>query len=182
MASNCWNGIRPGRTVARDGSAHDDGHVCRFSAATDDAIRRPSVTGLWLSFRRTGPHWTVASLRTLSGAAHIIARFAGFRAFLVGFTNQAQYGLFNVAEPFLMVRHLQVFVGGMYVHTRCVNIVGMGLLFDLPDGGCSQNAERGTMVAGVGYTPNYHDVLTGSQPDGRAYRPQGTAIRNKVSF
>ena len=25
-------------------------------------------------------------------------------------------------------------------------------------------AERGTMVAGVGYTPNYHDVLTGSQP------------------
>jgi hypothetical protein len=29
--------------------------------------------------------------------------------------------------------------------------------------------ERGTMVAGVGYTPNYHDVLTGSQPDGRAF-------------
>jgi hypothetical protein len=31
--------------------------------------------------------------------------------------------------------------------------------------------ERGTMVAGVGYTPNYHDVLTGSQPDGRAFPP-----------
>src|SRR6266571_1923664 len=29
--------------------------------------------------------------------------------------------------------------------------------------------ERGTMVAGVGYTPNYHDALTGSQPDGRAF-------------
>jgi hypothetical protein len=29
--------------------------------------------------------------------------------------------------------------------------------------------ERGTVVAGVGYTPNYHDVLTGSQPDGRAF-------------
>ena len=29
--------------------------------------------------------------------------------------------------------------------------------------------ERGTMVAGVGYTPNYHDVLTGSQADGRAF-------------
>jgi hypothetical protein len=29
--------------------------------------------------------------------------------------------------------------------------------------------ERGTMIAGVGYTPNYHDVLTGSQPDGRAF-------------
>jgi len=29
--------------------------------------------------------------------------------------------------------------------------------------------ERGTMVAGVGFTPNYHDVLTGSQPDGRAF-------------
>ena len=29
--------------------------------------------------------------------------------------------------------------------------------------------ERGTIVAGVGYTPNYHDALTGSQPDGRAF-------------
>jgi hypothetical protein len=29
--------------------------------------------------------------------------------------------------------------------------------------------ERGSMVAGVGYTPNYHDVLTGSQPDGKAF-------------
>jgi hypothetical protein len=31
--------------------------------------------------------------------------------------------------------------------------------------------ERGTMVPGVGYTPNYHDVLTGSQTDGRAFPP-----------
>lgn len=31
--------------------------------------------------------------------------------------------------------------------------------------------ERGTVVAGVGFTPNYHDVLTGSQPDGRAFPP-----------
>ena len=29
--------------------------------------------------------------------------------------------------------------------------------------------ERGTVVAGFGYTPNYHDVLTGSQMDGRAW-------------
>jgi hypothetical protein len=29
--------------------------------------------------------------------------------------------------------------------------------------------ERGTIVAGVGTTPNYHDALTGSQPDGRAF-------------
>jgi hypothetical protein len=28
--------------------------------------------------------------------------------------------------------------------------------------------ERGTMVAGVGYTPVYHDIMTGSQMDGRA--------------
>ena len=37
----------------------------------------------------------------------------------------------------------------------------------------SQSAltERGTIVAGVGYTPNYHDVLTGSQMDGRAWPP-----------
>jgi hypothetical protein len=31
--------------------------------------------------------------------------------------------------------------------------------------------ERGTVVAGVGFTPNYHDVLTGSQADGRAFPP-----------
>jgi hypothetical protein len=31
--------------------------------------------------------------------------------------------------------------------------------------------ERGAMVAGRGYTPNYHDMLTGSQPDGRAFPP-----------
>ena len=29
--------------------------------------------------------------------------------------------------------------------------------------------EKGTIVNGVGDTPNQHDVLTGSQPDGRAY-------------
>jgi hypothetical protein len=29
--------------------------------------------------------------------------------------------------------------------------------------------ERGTMLPGVGYTPNYHDVLTGSQADGKAF-------------
>jgi hypothetical protein len=29
--------------------------------------------------------------------------------------------------------------------------------------------ERGSIVAGVGYTPNYHDLLTGTQPDGRAF-------------
>ena len=31
--------------------------------------------------------------------------------------------------------------------------------------------ERGTMVPGRGFTPNYHDVLTGSQPDGRTFLP-----------
>jgi hypothetical protein len=31
--------------------------------------------------------------------------------------------------------------------------------------------ERGTMVAHRGMTPNYHDVLTGSQSDGRAFPP-----------
>lgn len=31
--------------------------------------------------------------------------------------------------------------------------------------------ERGTIVAHRGYTPNYHDVLTGSQEDGRAFPP-----------
>jgi hypothetical protein len=29
--------------------------------------------------------------------------------------------------------------------------------------------ERGTMIPGVGYSPNRHDVLTGSQMDGRAF-------------
>jgi hypothetical protein len=31
--------------------------------------------------------------------------------------------------------------------------------------------ERGNMVAGVGYTPNAHDILTGSQMDGSALPP-----------
>ncbi len=29
--------------------------------------------------------------------------------------------------------------------------------------------ERGTRIAGFGYTPNYHDMMTGSQADGTAY-------------
>jgi hypothetical protein len=29
--------------------------------------------------------------------------------------------------------------------------------------------ERGTMIPGVGYSPNRHDVLTGSQMDGRSF-------------
>jgi hypothetical protein len=29
--------------------------------------------------------------------------------------------------------------------------------------------ERGTRIAGFGYTPNYHDIMTGSQPDGTAF-------------
>ena len=33
----------------------------------------------------------------------------------------------------------------------------------------SSLTERGTRIAGIGYTPNYHDVLTGSQGDGTAY-------------
>jgi hypothetical protein len=42
--------------------------------------------------------------------------------------------------------------------------------------------ERGTVVAGVGYTPNYHDVLTGSQPDGRAFPPgEDRTCRNWTS-
>ena len=31
--------------------------------------------------------------------------------------------------------------------------------------------ERGAMIPGVGYAPNRHDVLTGSQMDGRAFPP-----------
>ena len=42
--------------------------------------------------------------------------------------------------------------------------------------------ERGTMVAGRGYTPNYHDALTGSQPDGRAFPPdEDRTCRNWTS-
>jgi hypothetical protein len=29
--------------------------------------------------------------------------------------------------------------------------------------------ERGTMVSGTGMTPNWHDILTGSSPEGRAF-------------
>ena len=36
-------------------------------------------------------------------------------------------------------------------------------------GGENSLTERGTVVSGFGYTPNWHDVLTGSTADGRAY-------------
>jgi hypothetical protein len=38
-------------------------------------------------------------------------------------------------------------------------------------GGQTSLTERGTMIPGVGYTPNYHDALTGTQTDGRAFPP-----------
>jgi hypothetical protein len=42
--------------------------------------------------------------------------------------------------------------------------------------------ERGTMVAAMGYTPNYHDVLTGSQMDGRGFPPgEDRTCRNWTS-
>jgi hypothetical protein len=42
--------------------------------------------------------------------------------------------------------------------------------------------ERVTIVAGRGYTPNYHDVLTGSQPDGRVFPPnEDRTCRNWTS-
>jgi hypothetical protein len=42
--------------------------------------------------------------------------------------------------------------------------------------------ERGTMVAGRGFTPNYHDILTGSQADGRAFPPaEDRTCRNWTS-
>src|SRR5215469_4763475 len=42
--------------------------------------------------------------------------------------------------------------------------------------------ERGTMVPGRGFTPNYHDVLTGGQPDGRAFPPdEDKTCRNWTS-
>jgi hypothetical protein len=42
--------------------------------------------------------------------------------------------------------------------------------------------ERGTMVAGVGYTPNYHDALTGSQMNGESFPPgEDRTCRNWTS-
>ncbi len=42
--------------------------------------------------------------------------------------------------------------------------------------------ERGTMIAGVGYTPNYHDALTGTQTDGRGFPPgEDRTCRNWTS-
>ena len=34
------------------------------------------------------------------------------------------------------------------------------------------STERGKMIAGFGMTPNWHDALTGSPPDGRAFPAQ----------
>jgi hypothetical protein len=42
--------------------------------------------------------------------------------------------------------------------------------------------ERGTVIAGVGFTPNFHDLLTGTQPDGRAFPPgEDRTCRNWTS-
>src|SRR5947209_9151886 len=42
--------------------------------------------------------------------------------------------------------------------------------------------ERGTMIPGVGYAPNRHDLLTGSQTDGRAFPPgEDRTCRNWTS-
>ena len=42
--------------------------------------------------------------------------------------------------------------------------------------------ERGTMIPGRGFTPNYHDVLTGAQSDGRAFPPdEDKTCRNWTS-
>ena len=42
--------------------------------------------------------------------------------------------------------------------------------------------ERGLMIPGVGYAPNRHDVLTGSQQDGRAFPPgEDRTCRNWTS-
>ncbi len=42
--------------------------------------------------------------------------------------------------------------------------------------------ERGTMIPGVGYSPNRHDALTGSQMDGRAFPPaEDRTCRNWTS-
>jgi hypothetical protein len=42
--------------------------------------------------------------------------------------------------------------------------------------------ERGTMVPGRAFTPNYHDALTGSQADGRAFPPnEDRTCRNWTS-
>src|SRR5262245_35048487 len=39
----------------------------------------------------------------------------------------------------------------------------------------TSQTERGTIVAGVGYTQNYHDILTGSQTEGQVI--QGVVVR-----
>jgi hypothetical protein len=41
--------------------------------------------------------------------------------------------------------------------------------------------EKGTIVNGVGDTPNQHDILTGTQPDGRAYTAGGDHTCNNWS-
>jgi hypothetical protein len=57
------------------------------------------------------------------------------------------------------------------------NVKGVTIAKDVDDLHSANNnlnqqtalTERGTMVAGVGMTPNQHDAMTGSQADGRAW-------------
>ena len=57
------------------------------------------------------------------------------------------------------------------------NFTGVVVATDLEHLHSNENAlgdltsltERGTRIPTMGFTPNYHDILTGSQPDGRAF-------------
>src|SRR5262249_6800701 len=58
------------------------------------------------------------------------------------------------------------------------NFKGEGIAPDVDDPHSENNSkltvqtiltERGTMVAGVGFTPVYHDIMTGSTMDGKAF-------------
>ena len=52
-----------------------------------------------------------------------------------------------------------------HLHGDTIDLARLGNLITKNNG----LTEKGEMVNGVGNSPNQHDVLTGSQPDGRAY-------------
>jgi len=69
------------------------------------------------------------------------------------------------AGPWANAKNQQIAANVAELHGDTLELARMGNRITKT----SALSEKGEMLSGVGDTPNEHDILTGSQPDGRAY-------------
>jgi hypothetical protein len=69
------------------------------------------------------------------------------------------------AGPWANAKNQQIAANVAELHGDTLELARMGNRITKT----SALSEKGEMLNGVGDTPNEHDILTGSQPDGRAY-------------